>query len=284
MRRVGDDLRRHASLAGLACCALLFAGNPLAAPDAREILRRAEKVRSPELDYAVDFRLDVTQPKTSWKQRTARYTMIARGKDYSLVVMREPKAFHPGTLLITEGAYWLLLPRSEKPFQLAPRQVLNGDISNGDLARGNLPTFYDPRRDGEEEVRGEACYRLELTRKSNLGPYKRMRAWITVDGFRPRKFEYYGETGALLKTAYYERYTDGEIGLRSMRIEVENHVRPGENTVLTFSNLRRFDSSRLPFTRERLNAVRDAFLTKYEADGEQAQPEEVLELLGARQP
>ena len=252
--------------------------------DARTILQRAEVVRSPDLDYAVDFRLDVTSPASSWKQRHAEYTLIAHGKDHSLVVMREPVQFHPGTLLITEGLYWLLLPKSARPFQLAPRHVLNGDIANGDLARGNLLTFYEPSLDGEETVLGEDCYVLELQRTRNLGLYRRIRAWITKDGFRPKKFEYYGETGASLKVAYYEDYRKGEIGLRSMRIQVDNQIRPGERSVLTFRNLRKLDTSRFDFSREALVQVRDAFVARRQPDGTQARPEEVLDLLEAQQP
>jgi len=272
----------------LALFAGLLAAPPLAnrsaPPDAGTILRRAEKVRSPKLDYAVDFRLDVTDPNSSWKKRHAVYTMIAHGKDHSLVLMREPKQFHPGTLLITRGLYWLLLPRSDKAFQLSPRHVLNGDISNGDLARGNLMNFYDPRFDGEEEVDGLPCYRLELERKVNLGLYKRIRAWIAAETFRPVKFEYYGHTGDLLKTAHYEDYRKGEIGVRPMRIVVDSNIRPGERSVLTFSDLRRFPSSRFTYTREALPAFRDAARAKLESDGIQARPEDLVEMLEPEQP
>ena len=135
-----------------------------AAPKARKILARAEQIRSPEQDYTVELSLKVTDPTTFWKERGAAYMLIAHGKDYSFIMMREPKAFYSGTLLIDRGLYWLLLPRSEKPIQLAARQVLSGDIANGDLARGNLIKYYDVRLDGEEVVREEPCWRLELTR------------------------------------------------------------------------------------------------------------------------
>ena len=270
------------AFAGLLCWTTAAAA--ASPPDARTILRRAEAVRSPDLDYAVDFRLDVTDPGSVWKRRHAEYTLIAHGKDHSLVVMREPEQFHPGALLITNGLYWLLLPRSEKPFQLSPRHVLNGDISNGDLARGNLLLHYEPTLDGEETVGIEPCYVLELERVRNLGIYRRIRAWITKDGFRPKKFEYYGETSALLKVATYEDYREGAIGMRSMRIQVDNQIRPGERTVLTFRDLRRFDSSRLDFSRDALVALRDAFRARRREDGTQARPEEIIELLEPVQP
>jgi len=255
-----------------------------ALPGGRDVLRRAEEVRSPEVDYAVEFVLKATDPASSWKERTAAYMMIAHGKDYSLVMMRQPIQFYPGTLLIAKGLYWLLLPRSEKAFQLAPRHVLNGDISNGDLARGNLLAFYEPRVQGEETIRGEPCWHLELTRTSNLGMYKKIHAWITKKDFRPWRFQYFGETGALLKIADYEDYRETELGIRSMRIRVENKVRPGEETVLTFSNLRKIDASVLDYSREGLPAFRNAALAKKELDGEQAQAEDLLRVLGKQGP
>ena len=64
---------------------------------------RPRAVRSPSLDYVVDFRIDVVDPTSSWKERTAAYSMIASGKDLSFVLMREPEQFYPGLLLIAEG-------------------------------------------------------------------------------------------------------------------------------------------------------------------------------------
>ncbi len=260
------------------------AGTSLRSPGAKEILRRAEEIRSPELDYAVEFRLDVTSPHTSWKERSAAYLMIAYGKDYSLVMMRRPTLFYPGTLLIAKGFYWLLLPRSERPFQLAPRHVLNGDIANGDLARGNLQAFYDVQADGDEEVRGEDCWVLELTRAKHLAMYKRIRAWVTKKDFRPWKFEYYGETGALLKVAYYEDYRKTKLGVRSMRIVAENMVRPGERTVLTFSELKKIDASVFDFTREGMVRFRDVAKAKFQEDGEQAAFDDLLAGFGEAKP
>ena len=133
-------------------------------------------------------------------------------------------------------------------------------------------------------MRGEPCWRLELTRVKNLALYKRIRAWITKRGFRPWKFEYYGETGALLKIAHYEDYRKTPLGVRSMRIEVENRIRPGERTTLTFSNLREFDASRLTYTPQALREFRDAALSVQDAGGGQASPEDLLTILGGEGP
>lgn len=254
-----------------------------AEPDAAEILRRAEEVRSPERDYAVDFQLVVEDPRTDWKRRTAAYSMIAHGKDHSLVLLREPRQFYPGTLLISEGRYWMLMPRSKMPLELSPRQALDGDIANGDLARGNLLRDYTARLLGTEPLRGEDSYHLELTRHQARAFFPRIVCWIAKRGSLPLRFEYYGQTGRLLKVAYYEDYRKGRLGLRSMRIVVENQVRPGERTTMTFSNIRPFDASGMSFTLPGLLAFRDAALNLGAAASE-VSLEELAAAQAAREP
>jgi hypothetical protein len=268
--------RARSAASAAAAVAIVLVGPATATlPDGNAILALAERVRNPDVDYAVEFRLDVRDPTSAWKERSASYTMIARGQADSLVLMRE-EAFHPGVLLIAGGVYWMLLPRSDRPIQLSPRQVLSGDIANGDLARGNLGEHYAARLDGEETVEGEPCLRLELERTNPLGMHKRIRAWVARDGYRPRRFEFYGETGALLKVATYHDYRAGPIGERSMRIEVADPARPSERSTLTFSRLRPIDASRLPFHRHALVAYRDAARAKLAEGVGQIEAEELV--------
>ncbi len=254
-----------------------------APPDAHEILRRAEAVRNPAVDYAVDFTLEVTNPSTAWKERRASYSMIARGKDDSFILLREPRAFHSATVLIHDGSYWLLLPAASAPLQLSPRNILDGDIANGDLARGNLLSDFTPRLVGTERVRDEDCFVLELQRAAPRALSPRIVCRISVKRFFPRQLDYYGETGRLLRVATYEDYRKGSLGLRAMRIVVDNQVRPGERTIMSFTNLRRFDASRFRFTVEGLTAVRDAAKVKLGEDLE-ARLEDLVPLLAPARP
>ncbi len=247
---------------------------------ASEILRRAEEIRSPETDYAVDFALRAVNPTSAWKERSARYSLIAHGKDHSLILIREPATFYPGTLLIMRGLYWLLMPKAEKPLQLSAQIVLEGDISYGDLARGNLVRNYAVRLDGEEKVRGARCWRLELTQTGSEANYPRVRCWVEKRSFRPRKFEYYGKTGALLKTALYEEYRKTRLGVRPVRIEVTSPSRPDETTTLLFSDLRPLELSHVSFTTEGLIAFREAARSLLGAHGSQSRVEDLVASLG----
>jgi hypothetical protein len=244
-------------------------------PDAATILERAERVRSPELDYAADFTIHVVDPGSSWKERTAAYTLIASGKDRSLVLMREPEQFYPGALLIADGTYWMLLPKSSRPLQLAPRQVLTGDVSHGDLARGNLQAQYHVRLAEEATIEGEACWGLELRRSTHLAMYPRIRAWITKDHNRPWRFEYFGETGESRKVADFRDYRDTPIGVRSLRVEVHDRKRPTERSTMLFSRLRKIDARGLPFTPDGLMTVREAAFLELAADRTPIEPEDL---------
>jgi len=253
------------------------AGQP--APEVTAVLESAEDARSPGLDYVVDLSLHVSDPATVWKERTARYTMIARGKDHSLVVIREPEQFHPGTLLIMDGAYWMLFPRADRPIQLSARNVLDGDVAYGDLARGNLLKNYDIRSAGQETIRGEACHVIELVRNARAGIYPRIRYAARAKKPRPVRLEYYGETGALDRTVWYEDYGDTAIGTRAMRIVVESSRRPGEVSTMTFANLRTLDVSGVAFDVPGLIAFRNAARKRYDAGGGQAAIEDLVALV-----
>jgi hypothetical protein len=100
--------------------AVVLFGVPLAsAAGPGEILRRAEEVRSPSLDYAVDFSISVADDYTPGQTRTASYTMIAAGKARAIILMLGPDPFFGGTLLSRDREFWLLLPLASRAIQLS---------------------------------------------------------------------------------------------------------------------------------------------------------------------
>ncbi len=252
-------------------------------PQAAEVLRRAEEVRNPDLHYAADFTLRVSAPVEGWPDRESSFTLVARGRDHSVVVMQTPRQFFGSLLLIAEGRFWFLPARASSPIELSPRQVLQGDIAYGDLARANLGAAYQARLDGEERLDDAACWRLELTRANERALYSRVRFWVEKRRFLPAQLEYYGETGALLRTARYYDYAGGPLGLRAMRIEATSSLGRGERTTMTFSNLRRLDASTMPAAPEGLAAMRDAALAR-EAVSSAGFAEQVLGALARRGP
>jgi hypothetical protein len=233
-------------------------GGAKAGVDPAEIFRRSEDVRSPALDYAVDFSVSVLDDYTPGQRRSATYTMIARGKERAMVLMLEPDQFHGGTYLIRDGEYWLLLPKASHAIQLADDAIRRGDISSGDLARADLVADYQAALDGEETVDGERCFRLTLAARRSEAYYPTARGFVTKRKYLPKKYEFYGRSGALLRTATYGDYRRTPLGLRPMKLEIKSPHEMNRTTTMVFSNLRRADVSSVDFTPEGMLSFRNA--------------------------
>jgi hypothetical protein len=239
--------------------AVVLLGLPLAsAAGPGEILRQAEEVRSPSLDYAVDFSISVADDYTPGKTRTASYTMIAAGKARAIILMLGPDPFFGGTLLSRDREFWLLLPLASRAIQLSSKALLRGDESSGELARTDLSEGYDAKLDGEEPVDGEPCFRLELAARSADSAFPRVRAFIAKGKVRPVKYEYYGRDGALRRTARYGDYKKTPLGTRPMKLTIDSDVATHRTTTMVFSNLRRADASTVDFSPEGMIPFRDA--------------------------
>ena len=171
----------------------------------------------------------------------------------------------PGTLLIADDTYWLLLPHTERPVELALRHVVAGELSHAGFLRVNLRVRYEPRHDGEETVGGVPCWRLELEPKSESAPFGRVRYWVAQRGFLPIRIEYYSEAGKLLKTARFTSYQNTGVGPRPARRGsrsttpgAQARQRPRETTMLTLGTPRGVKTSNLEFDLDDLAALRDA--------------------------
>ena len=258
---------------------LLMAG--LRAPQAEEILRKAEAVRSPSLDYAVDFTIHGVSKNAKAVAREATYSMIASGKDRTMILMRTPSNLYGALVLMADDRCWMLLPRATKTWELSAAQMLAGDISTGDLARSNLTKGYKATLAGEDAVDGEPCWRLELAASSDRAHYGRIVYWIAKKGFLPRKLEHYGHTGKLAKVVDYGDYRKGALGLRPMRLQVESFDEWKETSTLTFSHLRRIRLDPASFTTEGMMKVRDAAIAAQAAgSGSDAGMEQILRAAG----
>ena len=242
--------------------ASIVVGPPTAArpPSAEQILRRAEEVRNPDLDYAVEFTIHGVSRNAAAIQRDASYSMLARGKDRTVILMRTPEWLYGALVLMAEDRYWMLLPRASKPWELSGAQMMSGDVATGDLARANLTRDYAVRISGEEAVDGEPCWRLDLRPEVGTTHYARIVYWVAKKGFLPKQLDHFGRTGALLKTVRYGDYRKGALGLRSMRLAIESYDEWKESSTLVFANLRKIKPTPGSFTPEGMIPLRDAAL------------------------
>jgi hypothetical protein len=244
---------------------ILLAG--LKGPSAEQILRKAEAVRNPGLDYAVDFTIHGVSHGPTGSERDASYSMIASGKDRTVILMRSPSNLYGALVLMADQRCFMLLPRASKPWELSAAQMVAGDIATGDLARSNLARGYAATVLGDDALGGEPCWRLELVADDVRAHYARILYWVAKKGFLPKKLEHYGRTGTLVKVVQYGDYRKGELGLRPMRLEIESLDEWKETSTLSFANLRKIDLASASFTSEGMIPIRDAALAAFAATG-----------------
>lgn len=267
----------------MAIAALVASVPSLAKPPAAgQILRKAESVRNPDLDYAVDFAIHGVAKGTRLAERDASYSMLASGKDRTVILMRSPEMLYGALVMIVDGKYWMLLPKASKTWELSGAQMQNGDVATGDLARVNLTKGYTATMSGEEAIEGAACFRLELQAADPAGRHARILYWVAKDGLLPKRLDFYGRTGGLVKTLRYFDYRKGALGLRPMRLTIESFDEWKESSTLTFTNLRKIAPPRGSFTPEGMTLLRDAAIAAHETEGAIDVPlERILRLSGS---
>lgn len=236
-------------------------------PTADQILRKAEAVRNPEIDFAVDFTIHGVSRGEKPIERDATYSMIASGKDRTVILMRTPESLYGALVMMVDRRYWMLLPKASKPWELSGAQMQNGDVATGDLARANLMRGYTATLSGDETIDDAACWRLELHAVDDAARYARIVYWVSKSGFLPRRLDHYGRAGKLLKTVRYGDYRQGALGLRSMQLTIESLDEWKEGSTLTFSNLRKIDTRRASLTPDGMLALRDAAVSARETYG-----------------
>lgn len=255
-------------------------------PTAEQILRKAEEIRNPDLDYAVDFTIHGVSRGTVVKERDASYSMIARGKDRTVILMRRPEMLYGALVLMAENRYWMLLPKAAKPWELSGAQMMNGDIATGELSRVNLIRGYTVSllAEAQSDTEAEVCFRLELTRNDPAARYPRIVYLVKKNGYLPQTLEFYGRNGDLLKVVDFGDYRKGALGLRSMKLEIESFDEWKERSTLSFSNLRKLKVTPTSFTPEGLIPFRDAALTARDAATDAVPLESIVRGLASPSP
>jgi len=169
-----------------------------AAPDADTILRQADKA---VLGETAAYTLKMTVVRPGKSDRVVEMKGWKKGDTQGLVRYTAPLKERGTAYLRSGDSTWLFLPSAEKVVRVGAKQNFGGgDFSNADIFRLSLVLDYTPTLAGEEEVDGQACYRLELKAKDRSVAYDRVVYWVRSDGsFFPVRSEYYTISGKRLK-------------------------------------------------------------------------------------
>ncbi len=218
----------------LASLLLLFAE-----PSADDIVRRADRVRTPEGGTALN--VEVTVIQNGKVEYVRGFEVFGKGNDKTLVKFTSPKSEVGKALLMLGRDLWIYLPDVSKPVRIPLQERLVGDVANGDLARANFTGDYKAKLVGSETVNDKDCYVLELMAVDDSVTYGKVRYWVSKSDFHPVQADFYTAAGRHLKRGTFEDYQQVLGEQRPMRLVFEDKVKKERKSILEYSNMRRVE-------------------------------------------
>ena len=244
----------------LAFLTLILAGIATAAetpvaedPVARSILEKSDEIRFPSQGFQVDVDIASAMPDEATEKR--KYRILSKGNDNTVVMILEPASERGQIMLMKGHDLWVFMPDVSQPIRLGLALRLTGQVANGDLARANFTGDYTPKLLRTETLNGEDDYVLELLAVDRSVTYHRVLLWVNKSSYRPRKAEFYSLSGHLLKTSAYENFKTMAGTRRPTRMLIQNALKPGDISVLEYSNMRLRDLPDKVFSKDYLKKL-----------------------------
>ncbi|MDI6789722.1 MAG: outer membrane lipoprotein-sorting protein [Thermodesulfobacteriota bacterium] len=234
---------------------LLFLPVPcIAHPSAEEVLEKADEVRSPQLDYKVF--VEVTSIRPGKEPKKAKYEVLIKGKDKTIIKTLEPRMDRGTSLLMIDYDLWVFLQNISKPLRISLQQRLIGEVANGDIARANFSGDYIPKILKIESIAQKDYYVLELLAKDERVTYHKVILWIQKDSFHPFKAEFYAVSGRILKMCSYENYQQVLGRLRPTRLVLDDPLVRGQKSILEYSDMTLTQLPEKYFTKDYLKKLK----------------------------
>lgn len=220
---------------------------------ARKIVEDADRIRFPAEGFQVDVAIVTTGRDKEPDER--RYRVLSKGNDNTVVMVTEP-ATERGQIMLMKGReLWIFLPNVSQPVRLSLAQRLTGQVANGDLARANFSGDYNPRLLRTETIDGEKFHVLELMAVDRGVTYQRVVYWVHESSSAPYKAEFYSASNRLLKSCTYAGFETMAGKLRPTRLVMDDALRAGERSVLTYSSMKLRELPDKVFTKDYLKRL-----------------------------
>ena len=222
-------------------------------PEAVNIVTRADEIRFPRESFQTE--ITVRNLSNGQQNDERKFRVLSRGNENTIVLTTEPASERGQALLMRGRDLWIFMPSVSQPVRLSLAQRLTGQVANGDLARANFAGDYTPTIIGREELDCQPAIVLDLGAVDRGVTYAKVKYWVAEKDSRPLKAEFYALSGRLLKTARYEDFKELAGRLRPTRLVMEDALKAGEVSVLTYETMNVRDLPERMFTREYLRRL-----------------------------
>ena len=222
-----------------ACFFLMLLISPVQAMEVEQLIRHIDELWRGETSQAV---MSMTV-KTQRYERTMTMEAWSRGKDYSLLLIREPiKDKGIATLKVKENI-WNYLPKINRVTKV-PSSMMSGSwmgshFTNDDLVKES--TFEDDYRsvisfEGSRD--GQAIYELTSTPNADAAVvWGKVVMEIDQKNLTPIRSRYYDEESVLVRTMRFDQLKKVGDRMVPMRMSLQPEDKPNESTVVIYHEI-----------------------------------------------
>jgi len=205
----------------------------------KDILTHADRARG-NLDGIVWNIAIMTDEDGS---RESRGMLVKVKGNNTLARFTSPANMNDRMVLMVDRNMWFIRSGLKKPVTLSPRQKLIGDAANGDIASTNYVEDYEGALIGEEAVRNEPCYVLDLKAANKNVTYDRIKYWVSKERLVGVKAEFYTLSGKLFKTAEFKYENRIRVGNEEeapfvSELTIRDAIQKDRKTTMTYSNIK----------------------------------------------
>jgi outer membrane lipoprotein-sorting protein len=213
----------------------LALATPAVADEAAEIVRDADRFRRPADSFV--WKITITSEEAKKAPSVDGFEVYVKGAGRSFVKFVAPPRNVGRSLLALGRDLWIYLPDAGKPVRIPFSQRLVGQVANGDIARADYAGDYDVTLIGDEAVEGVACHVLELKAKTKDVTYAAVKYWVSKEGRRPVRAEFYAGTGTLLKTGTFGNFKEVAGRVLATRLTLVDAIRKDRTSILDYGEI-----------------------------------------------
>jgi outer membrane lipoprotein-sorting protein len=214
---------------------VLALATPAVGDEAAEIVREADRFRRPAESFV--WKITITSEEAKKAPTVDGFEVYVKGGGRSFVKFVAPPRNVGRSLLALGRDLWIYLPDAGKPVRIPFSQRLVGQVANGDIARADYSGDYDMTLIGDETIGAVACHVLELKARSKEITYAAVKYWVSKEGRRPVKAEFYAGTGTLLKTGVFANFKGVAGRVLATRLTLVDAIRKDRTSVLDYGEI-----------------------------------------------
>jgi len=158
-------------------------------------------------------------------------------EQFALITFLKPKKYLGQKLLLRNNSMWFVKRGMRRPIPISGRQRLTGSAANADVASANYYQDYNIIGATDAILNDIPCLLFELEAKSTLINYSKLKYWISKEGNKGLKAEFYGKSGKLIKTGIFEYNNtidvDGKTHPFISKIVISNKINTQDKTILS---------------------------------------------------